>query len=296
MSHTTHSPYGATTDLSGQHAAVVTGGDSTSFLFPNYTTLDSLRIHAVAPYRKVDASTLFGYTSEQASIPLPPSHELLPTASCGYGVVVLVLLAFYATLLYRHLGDVGQLLARMTLSGSSGERLQEDSGSSFSRFLTICGWLGIGVVAASVIRVAAPFLSIADAGFLFDWGAALWTLLLVGALLLVLLYQLVVTTAIGALTFSQYLLEQLWLVKRMFFALTTILCTPLLLLYLLAPASQGTIWLWMIIIELILLSILYLRETRTLFISKKISILHWFLYLCTVEIFPLSLLGLLAGR
>ena len=37
---------------------------------------------------------------------------------------------------------------------------------------------------------------------------------------------------------------------------------------------------------------LYLKESLNLFISKKISILHWFLYLCTVEIFPVSLLWL----
>ena len=38
------------------------------------------------------------------------------------------------------------------------------------------------------------------------------------------------------------------------------------------------------------------QGTLNLFLSKKISILHWILYLCTVEIFPISLIGLLAAR
>ena len=35
---------------------------------------------------------------------------------------------------------------------------------------------------------------------------------------------------------------------------------------------------------------LFFRESIKLFISKKVSILHWILYLCTVEILPFRLL------
>ena len=266
------------------------------FLWPNYTTLDSLWAHAVLPYREVDAATLYGSHSEQAAIPLPARQTTLPTASCGYGLFVLMLLALYAALLYRHMGDVGVLLARVFRAGASGERLHEDSGSSFSRFLTICGWLGLGAVSAAVIRLIAPMLVVGTDTLLWEWGALLWTLLLLSALFVVVGYQALVTKAVGALTFSQHLIEQLWMVKRLLFAFSTLLCTPALLLYLLAPASMGQVWLWVIIIELVISLILYLHETRTLFISKKISKLHWILYLCTVEIFPLSLLWLLAER
>ncbi|MBQ5352799.1 MAG: DUF4271 domain-containing protein, partial [Alistipes sp.] len=36
--------------------------------------------------------------------------------------------------------------------------------------------------------------------------------------------------------------------------------------------------------------ILFVKETFLFFVSQKISILHWILYLCALEIFPLSLL------
>ena len=139
-------------------------------------------------------------------------------------------------------------------------------------------------------------LAVDASGGAFDWAALLWTLLLLGALLVVVLYQVLVTAAIGALTFSQHLIEQLWMVKRLLFAFMTLLCMPTLLLFLPTPASKGTVWLWVILIELVISLILYLHETRALFISKKISKLHWILYLCTVEIFPFSLLWLLAER
>ena len=79
-------------------------------------------------------------------------------------------------------------------------------------------------------------------------------------------------------------------------AFMTLIATPFLALWLLAPAGEGKIWFWVIIIELVVSLILYLQETLSLFISKKISILHWFLYLCGVEIFPISLLILLTVR
>lgn len=47
---------------------------------------------------------------------------------------------------------------------------------------------------------------------------------------------------------------------------------------------------------MIVTAILYLREVLNLFISKKVSILHWILYLCIVEVFPVSLLWLLVAR
>ena len=281
-------------DLCLVEGRCVSGGES--FLYPHYTTLDSLRAHAVSPYRKVDAATLYGTHSEQAAIPLPAPRTILPTASCGYGLFVLLLLGLYVALLYRHMGDVAVLLTRVFRTGASGERLQEDSGSSFSRFLSICGWLGLGALSAAVIRLAAPMLVVAPSGMAFEWSALLWTLLLLAALLGVLLYQVLVTMAIGALTFSKHLIGQLWMVKRLLFAFLTLLCMPMLLLYLPTSGQTGNIWLWVIIIELVISSILYLHETRELFISKKISKLHWILYLCTVEIFPLSLLWLLAER
>ena len=154
----------------------------------------------------------------------------------------------------------------------------------------------MGALAAAVVRFVAPVLALGAPSVSLEWDALLWTLLLLGALLVVVLYQVLITMAIGALTFSQHLIEQLWMVKRLLFAFMTLLCMPTLLLFLPTPASKGTVWLWVILIELVISLILYLHETRALFISKKISKLHWILYLCTVEIFPFSLLWLLAER
>ena len=99
-----------------------------------------------------------------------------------------------------------------------------------------------------------------------------------------------------ALTLSQPFIAQLMLLKRTCFALGMILISPPLLLFALCPQGTGGVWFCIIAVELAAAAALYLKETLNLFLSKKVSILHWFLYLCTVEVFPVSLLWLLAVR
>ena len=89
---------------------------------------------------------------------------------------------------------------------------------------------------------------------------------------------------------------RLLLLRRCCFALTVLLTSPALLLFALCPRNTGDVWFLIITIELAVAAILYLRESLRLFISKKISILNWILYLCSVEIFPASLVWLLLAR
>lgn len=248
-------------------------------------------------YREASPAEVFGASSVQ----VPPSAVAAsaprdPLATPAYGGAALFLLLVYAALLYRHLGDARRLAGRLQRDRSAEKRLYEDAGSSYVRFLTICCTLGIFVAALAVVRFTAPLLPPA---FVEGWprtAAALCTLGVAAALALSLLYQRGVTFVVGVLTYSRPLIERLWLVKRHAAALLTVAATPPLLLLLLLPQGTGKGWLWVIIIELSVLSVLYLRETLMLFLAKKVSILHWFLYLCVVEIFPLSLWMLLAGR
>ena len=71
---------------------------------------------------------------------------------------------------------------------------------------------------------------------------------------------------------------------------------PLILLFLLTSPDTGHILSFGILILGGALLLLYLKESLMLFLSKKISILHWFLYLCAVEIFPVSFVWLSLTR
>ncbi|MDO4757740.1 MAG: DUF4271 domain-containing protein [Rikenellaceae bacterium] len=247
-------------------------------------------------YNETSAEELFGYSSMQAEIPYTPHAAPALTATPLFGAFVLGLVIFYALMLHQHLSDAITLVGRVSRERATGERLTEDSTGDYTRFINLAVTLGLLLTGAAVMRIAAPFVGYTP---LAEWphtGAFMGSLGIVAALGLVILYRQGLSLLIGRLTYTQQLFEQLNRLASTFFALLTLLSTPLLALWLLAPLGEGNLWLWVIIIELIVVFVLYLNETLSLFISKKISILHWILYLCGVEILPMSFLVLLVMR
>ena len=268
-------------------------GESGSALFPFAAT-------GAAPseWRDTTSAAIFGAQStlaEPARIPLAPPPSL--TENAVFQSFVLLLAATYAMLLYRNLGDVRTLLGRISRDTATGERLSEDpGGSGYSRFLNIAtaiGLLFLGVAAVNYGDTLMPG-RLAEA---IPQGAVLILSLLASlAALGVAAYQAIAVRLAGTLTLSQPFIAQLMLLKRTYFALGVVLISPPLLLFALCPQGTGGVWFCIVAIELTAAAVLYLKETLNLFLSKKVSILHWFLYLCIVEVFPISLLWLLAVR
>lgn len=249
-------------------------------------------------WRDTTARAVFG--AESVAVPagklqLPDTDSL--TENGVFQSFVLLLAAMYAMLLYRNIGDIRTLFGNLSREASSRERLTEDPGSSgFSRFLhivTAIGMLFLGVMAVKYGDTLLPhFLT----GTLPRGAVLALSLLATLACTLIVLLQGLLLRAVGALTVSQDFIARLLLLRRCCFALTVLLTSPALLLFALCPRNTGDVWFLIITIELAVAAILYLRESLRLFISKKISILNWILYLCSVEIFPASLVWLLLAR
>ena len=210
---------------------------------------------------------------------------------------VLLLAVTYAMLLYRNLGDMRLLLTRVSRDRATGERLTEDpGGSGFSRFLNIATTIGMLFVGVMTVKYGDSLMP----DYLFETlpqGAVL-ALCLLSTLAFagVAVFQLAAVRLTGAVTLTQPFVSQLVLLKRTYFTLGVIVTSPFLLLFALCPRGTGSAWFCIIVIGLLATVILYLKEVLNLFISKKVSILHWFLYLCGVEIFPVSVFVLLALR
>ena len=249
-------------------------------------------------WRDTTAAALFGEASVTVQ---PPRMQAAPPASltenAAFQSFVLLLAAIYAMLLYRNLGDVRTLLDRISRDTATGQRLSEEpGGSGFSRFLNIATTIGMLFMGVMVVKYGDSLMP-SRFGETLSHGAVLaLSLLATAACYGVVLYQMTVVRLTGAVTLSQPFISQLVLLKRTYFSLGVIVTSPALLLFALCPRGTGNVWFCIIIIELAVTAGLYLRETLNLFIAKKISILHWFLYLCMVEILPISLLWLLTVR
>ena len=78
--------------------------------------------------------------------------------------------------------------------------------------------------------------------------------------------------------------------KSIYLAVGFVVIIPFGILFLLSASIPSAIGLWGAIFCTIITLILFVKETFFFFVSQKISILHWFLYLCALEIFPASLI------
>ncbi|MDE6711665.1 MAG: DUF4271 domain-containing protein [Alistipes sp.] len=271
------------------------GGDSLLMAQP---AADSLAA-ASELYRRAAVREVFGGTTVVVA-PSPTFYKEPPRPLTGNPVfegLVLLLAAVYAMLLYRHKSDVLLLFYRISHDRASSERLMEDPGGhTLTRFLKISAAIGLLFIGVAVTRIAETFF--ADVALPpLPYHAEMAAALLFAAIwMTIALYQTVVLKTVTTVTLTRPFMTQLRLLKRTYFALAVVAATPPLLLLALCPPRTGMLWLGIVLLESAVTAVLYIRETLHLFIAKKIPILHWFLYLCAVEIFPFSLLWLIAVR
>lgn len=234
------------------------------------------------------AADLYGPAS---SLAVPPAATPpVPIPSDGYQLLVLVLGVLYLWLLAHHLGNIYTLIRQTTPRTSALRTNDPRSGNSYGPFLHLATAIGMLFVGVLGLRLAAP------QSFAPDVPQVAFSLLLAACGYGVLLLQHGMLHLAGAITLTQDFTTELCAIKRTMTALCSILLAPTLLCYLLTPAGSGNGWLIAILVETVIVLFLFLLATLTLFVSKKVSIFHWILYLCVVELFPISLLWLLISK
>mgnify|MGYP003623758188 CR=1 FL=1 len=108
--------------------------------------------------------------------------------------------------------------------------------------------------------------------------------------------QYAVLKTAGSLTRSQAFVARLINLRKLVFALATIILMPVLFVLATGHETATQVATAIMIMGASVLVIFLLRRTYMLFIEQKISILYWILYLCGVEIFPVSFLILLVVK
>ncbi len=271
---------------------------------------DSLYAHATTLHYLPDGTPLEGYRTvgageffgQQSLLAAPrPAAQQQPrlTDELPFQGLVLLLTLLFGLLLYRNPGDMRALVGRVAFERRDSERTSDESGNAgFTRFLNIALALGFLLAGVTAVRlcdrpdIAQELLSMGN-------GSTLSLLLALGVgllFLLVYLYGILLLRAVGGVTLTSGFTSQLIRIKRGYAALGAIILAPVILLFALSPLGSDTIWAGLLTAGWLITFLLYLRETFALFISKKVSILHWILYLCAVEIFPVTLLWLLVVR
>lgn len=208
-------------------------------------------------------------------------------------VAVVVFLYFFC--LYRYFDDVRALFGSVfRRSVAPSERMLERRRSEifygFLGKLFLIGTCTLGVIASlwadrtvaweavgPYARVALPFAAMA-------------------AFVAVVAVQYAMLAVAGGITRSWSMMAVLLRIRLIYFVLATVIVLPPVLMWQMNGGAGGEVWLRVACLAAAVAVVMYVRESVTLFNSKKISILHWILYLCIVEIMPFTLLWQIVVR
>ena len=208
-------------------------------------------------------------------------------------VAVVVFLYFFC--LYRYFDDVRALFGSVfRRSVAPSERMLERRRSEifygFLGKLLLIGTCTLGAIASlwadrtvaweavgPYAHVALPFAAMA-------------------AFVAVVAVQYAMLAVAGGITRSWSMMAVLLRIRLIYFVLATVIVLPPVLMWQMNGGTGGEVWLRVACLAAAVAVVMYVRESVTLFNSKKISILHWILYLCIVEIMPFTLLWQIVVR
>ena len=172
---------------------------------------------------------------------------------------------------------------------SGGESAGEAAGREYVRMLNLAGTIGILSLAIFITKAVSSAYAAEIESILPAWLMPLTCVAVLIAVAAIVLYQRAFLHLAGSLTLNTQFAGSLLHLKKVYFALMGIVISPTLLLYSSMHRTADTVFLYISGIEFVSILCLFLYKSRKLFVGQKISILYWFLYLCIVELFPISL-------
>ncbi len=244
--------------------------------------------HITAPLSDTLAITsvgdLFGTQARLVTQPEEVAEALFSlTDNIVVWVMVVALFAYYLFVMFAYGGHIGQM-AKIAVGRNLGIRVADELSYLFMR--AVRNSVAMGVIAWSLVAV----------GWLGRMGAVgvegvdpLWLVPLFAVVMLALGGVMrIVTVGICALTRRREIPEGLGILSETLMGLATIVATPVALLFVVNTGASvelfGTIALLVAGVALFA----YITKSFVFFIEQKISILLWFLYLCTVVLIPIG--------
>ena len=237
---------------------------------------DSLAMQSIAPLHEAEVML-----AEGAKVGFGEWGDLLNN------LFVALIFIYYLFCVCRYFDDIRALFSsifdsKVQHAGRAGERRRSDIFYGSLGKLFMLGTCFVGVLSA---------LALSRAGVGLPQQMMLYTPFAAMALYLgVIIVQYLFLSIVGIVTQSYGEVAALMRIRLTYFVLGTVMVAPIVLMALIGTGAGADVWLNVVCVASGVVAVLFVRESVGFFISKKVSILHWILYLCTVEILPLSLL------
>ena len=258
-------------------------------IYGNHSELMSGEVTYEGGYMEASPEDIFGEESTLGcSAIVEPLHPTLISEPLFQGLVVGGIVA-YLFILYRFWGFIWQIWQGIFLRRSE-RRVHDEVGElPFERFKLTVVALGGVLLSLVVVRIVdmSPLATIA----IQEHGVAtIAPLYGMATMLIMFLWQFLLHRVVQWITHSNIMIE-VGAVSVLNLVRCVVLLFPLVAIWLVAPYDMLSIWSIVLCVAMGLMALIYLKETFALFIGQKISILHWFLYLCTAILLPISFLA-----
>ncbi|MFR9534350.1 MAG: DUF4271 domain-containing protein [Rikenellaceae bacterium] len=148
----------------------------------------------------------------------------------------------------------------------------------------------------TVISFSVFWLAIATYFSLFAQLELIIAAMLLSAIFLTYGYQVMLVRLIGKIINDRGFAKPMLQIKGITYTVVGITILPTILCYTLTQGRAHEVFTYIVGAQLLAIALLYISKTFLFFISKKFSLLHTILYLCAVEIFPISLFWALFNR
>ena len=239
-------------------------------------------------YMEASPAQMFGSESTLESYEVvEPLQPTLISEPLFQGLIICGIVA-YLFVLYRFWGFIGHVWQGV-FTRRSERHMRDDGGElHLERFkLTV---LALGVVLLSLVSVRFIDMSLAvDSPIYGSSVATLAPIYAFMAMMAMFLWQRILHKVVQWVTRSE-IMGQAGAISVLNLVRCVVLLFPIVAIWLVAPADMLSIWSIVLCVVMGVMAIIYLKETFVLFIGQKISILHWFLYLCTAILLPISFL------
>jgi len=254
------------------------------------------------PFRHLSPAEIFGLQSQ-----LAPDPAWMPDAASGlammtdsliYKLFVVAVFAVYCYMLFYYRDSFAALIKSLR-SRLFREKLIEEMNYTFASFLRMVGGTGLMACSVLIIRCAALFAGQEGEAVvqrLPVWGTGLLTVVAAAVILSILLYQHLLLRAVGGLIRAPLFFEHLRSLRRIVATGGALFIIPLVLIFALAPEPAAGKILYSILIVLLFFAVLFVGQSYRHFAGQNVSIFYWILYLCAVEIFPVSIFAALVLR
>ena len=207
----------------------------------------------------------------------------------------IAILVSYALVMYLFSGEFA-LVVRQFKSGGTESEFKESHNRGYMMFNLLAHIMGVLSLSVAFTKLFCVKMPESGLQFLPQWFLPM-TCLAVGALVVaVMYYQRLLLKLSGLLTLGSEFVSSLLHRKSAHFTLASVIIAPVLLLYSGFRRGWDEVFLYVSVILAIIFLFNFLYRTCTLFVGQKISILYWFLYLCIVELFPISLVAAVLMR